>query len=398
MTILNKASEKTDKTKTPPTTIELSGHETDKHTAPKVLDALTDEITGITQVKERAYPFAIASMRKYGGYMRNSKSGKVDIFIGGSGTGKTQLLETMDDYRNYKLGISGNFFNDEWSEKEMQMRRITRYSQPHLTYDQIEDHLMYMGYNQDGVSDANNFGVKFTDSQLATYLKYKDKFKQWRGQTEYFGGEKTLDDTIEAMKDAIERRRREGVSVLYTIFDYAQLLRAKGWDSSSSRAEYAFELVKQMARDYNVHVDITSQITKNSSKDAKNGNTIKGEDAQNIRTDKANGAFTIDRQYIQDGDDYMETPYFFLTNRKASLSGAAEGEKYPRIPMTMYPERLWFETRTSGLNPQGVPFNWTHRQELAHMRGNQFYEPNILAPINNNHAAHVKNKLDAIPI
>ncbi len=364
----------------------INTHETDYHMDYRVAERLTDKMTGKTPIIERAYLHPIASFQKFGGYMRICKSGKVDLYAGSSGTGKTQLMETMNDKRNGKMNLHCNWFGDEWSEEEMLIRRVSRWSQPHLTYDMIELHQMYLGCKQDGMSDAENYGTKLTDAQMIIYHKYIAIFKSWKGKTEFFGGEPTLDDTILSMACALERRRRNGQQVVCTVFDYAQLLRANDWKDSNNRTEGAAEQVKKFSSDYNIHVDMPTQVNKDASRGSKEGKSLKAEDAHYLRPDKFNGYFSLDRQFVKDGDDYIETPLFWLSSQKNSLGGTIEGFKYPRVPIMMIPSRLYFETRLDAQH------NWTRMPQWSHIKGNEGYTGQDKPYIDNN-----KSILDNIP-
>lgn len=342
---------------------ELSGHYTDDNRSDKILQNVISELRGDVPIKQASFLFPIRELRKFGGFCELCETGKITLIAGGSGTGKTQFLETVNDILN-RRGISGLWYGAEWRADEMLWRRIQRWS-THLkslsdiTYDDIRKHRLYLKNQQLGITDDENDGTPLNKNQWLSFQKTIDFLKTFSGTTEYFSDSQSLQSIFDNMMIAIERERRNNRDILYVIFDYVQLLKASSPDSSLNRYEYAFELVKSFASEANVHVFMTSQVNKTSQADIAAGKHLNMESAHFVRGDKANLFLTLNRQYYQYGDSYIETPAFYLNVAKASLGGRPDDYTEPvlRIPMIMNPKELQFHTLKDWREINIHPFN-----------------------------------------
>jgi len=323
---------------------------------------LSDRLHGKTPTKERGFAFPIETMHKFGGFMETCLTGKLTAIIGGSGDGKTQFLETCIDMLNAK-GVNGLFYGIEWSKEEMEMRRIQRWSgrgeKLHITYSMLQKHSMYLGDKDDGIPDMYNSGTRLTDEQLGEYDRITAMLNKWRGHIEYHEGNQSLEATLDDMRVAIERSRNDGLLIRFIVFDYAQLLKAKSWDNSTNRYEFAVELVKDFAIEQNVHVFMTSQVNKGASADSKQGTTLSADSANFIRKDKFNLVLILDRQYYKKDGEYIETNAYYLTVGKASMGGKPEGytDKDMRVPLVMLPNRLYFSPDSDWRVINASPYN-----------------------------------------
>lgn len=325
-------------------------HETDALRSDKLIGSVVDELRGNQHIAQAAFPFPLIALRKFGGFAEMCETGKITLIAGGSGTGKTQFLETINDKLN-RDGISGLWFGAEWRPDEMLWRRIQRWS-THLqngvpvTYDDIRKHRLYLKNEQDGIHPDDNLGVKLSDSKWESLNHTIPFIESFAGTTEYFDDAPTLQNLFDMMMVSMEREKRNGKTILYAIFDYVQLLKASSPDSSVNRYEYAFEMVKQFAIEANVHVFMTSQVNKQNQADIANGSSLGMESAHYVRGDKANLFLTLNRQYYKRGDEYVETPAFYLNIVKMSLGGRPDGYTEPslRVPMVMNPLELKFST------------------------------------------------------
>lgn len=337
-------------------------HTSDVHRSDNVLNQVLDELNGRVHIQQISFKFPIPELRKFGGFAELCETGKVTLIAGGSGTGKTQLLETMNDKLNMS-GISGLWFGAEWRADEMMWRRIQRWTThlPDLTpvsYDDIRRHRLYIKDAQNGVLSDDSNGRALSERQWRSINEIQPFLQQFEGTTEYFNEGNTLSDTIDQMLIAIERERRNGRDLLYAIFDYVQLLKAISPDSSVNRHEHAFEVVKRFAIDANVHVFMTSQVNKQSQSEISAGASLSMESAHFIRGDKANLFLTLNRQFYKRGDDIIETPAFYLNIVKASLGGRPDGYTEPslRIPMIMNHQELKFMTHIDWRELKVEPF------------------------------------------
>ena len=338
-----------------------TGHDTNAHRSDAVFADVIQELEGHKPVETVSFLFPIKELRKFGGFAELCETGKVTLIAGGSGTGKTQFLETINDKLNHQ-GLNGFWFGAEWQAQEMIWRRIQRWSKrldkTAVTYDDIRRHRLYLHDQQNGIYDSE--GAPLSQAQLQAVKDVQYFFShETVGTTEYFEDNENLSDVFYNMRIAIERERRNNRSISFVIFDYVQLLKASSPDSSVNRYEYAFELVKSFAIDCNVHVFMTSQVNKQNQSDISAGVSLGMESAHYVRGDKANLFLTLNRQYYKQGDDHIETNAFYLVIAKASLGGRPEGYNEPqlRIPMIMIPSQLTFNTVTDWRQINEEPFN-----------------------------------------
>jgi hypothetical protein len=352
-------------------TQELSGHHTDTHQDDRVRSNLGAMMRGEQPSNVMSFPHPITSLHQFGGFIRLCVGGKVTLIAGGTGTGKTQFLETMVESL-VKLGSSGLWFGTEFNETEMEMRRIQRYTGrdglPHITMEMIYDHLAYLSNKEKGMPDSKNWGVRLTSTQLDAYEDAKDFLNKAYGRIEYFGGKDSLDETFADMDIAIERMTRNNRKPMYVIFDYVQLLRVKSPDSSVNRYEYAFEMVKQFAERHNIHVFMTSQVNKASQAGNQKREKMGVGDAHFIRGDKANLFLILDRQFREVDGEFIETTAFYLQVVKSSLGGKPLGYDEPvvRIPMIMdYPHLQFIH---------GMKGDWRQHPAYEYLPDNIYYQ------------------------
>lgn len=323
-------------------------------------------VNGELPVEVRSFPFPFQTMHKFGQLLRTCTTKKVCLILGASGDGKTQLLETMVD--NWALlGVDGIFWGAEWDQDEMIMRRWQRYSRT-ITYEMVVNHLSYLGYKSEGLSDNDNYGTPLNQSQVKELTQAQTTLEKFRGSVEYHGCEglpSDVDTVFDMMERTIERRRKAGKRVLYVVFDYVQLLESKPTDASVNRYEYAFERVKDFARRLNVYCVMTSQVNKDTTRNkAENGIGIA--DAHWIRPDKANVALALVRQYYEGANNkQQESLCYYLRSLKSSLFNTLEDyhDTHLQIPLLMRPERLTFSEH-----------DWRTDIKYSMLKENQYYK------------------------
>lgn len=324
-------------------------HQTDFYRDDKISDRLFDMVSGKRVVTFRTFKFPLSTFRPFGGFMETCYTKKVTLIQAPSGDGKTQLLETMNDNLN-KQGINGMFWGSEWDEYEMLMRRYQRWAKIPLTIQMISNHLSYLGYQQDGVDPSKNFGEQLTDDQFIEFLRlHSDEFPTWDGHCDFHGTEAMVENDIDSiilrMENNLERVRSQDKLILYGIFDYVQLMTDKNRSETDNEYERVFKKVKDFAKNGNIHIFMTSQITKSASAAVKSGDRqMTAADGHYIRPDKANLALALNRQYMDSGDQRLETPCFKLSMLKSNLQGdLPEGKTRYEIELLMRPENLYFQ-------------------------------------------------------
>lgn len=325
-------------------------HQTDYYRDDKISDRLFEMVVGKRAVTFRSFKFPLKTFRPFGGFMETCFTKKVTLIQAPSGDGKTQLLETINDNLNEGEEIDGMYWGSEWDEYEMLMRRYQRHSLIPLTIHMISNHLSRLGYEQDGVEDADRFGQQLTDDQFIEFVRLHDKFfPTWKGHCDFHGTESMVENDIDSiilrMENNIERARSKGRLIQYGIFDYVQLLTSKKQSNTDNEYETIFKKVKDFAKNANIHIFMTSQITKAATAAVKSGDReMTAADGHFIRPDKANLALALNRQYMDVGDVKMPTPCFKLSMLKSNLQGdLPEGKLRYEIELLMRPEKLYFQ-------------------------------------------------------
>ena len=335
--------------------LEDDTHMSDAHTFSSVADRLLARYEGDLPIEQIAVPFPLEAFHRFGGFAANLSTQKITLIIGGSGYGKTMFMEHICDEMSIQ-GYNSLWWGGEWTEEEMAMRRVERWSQaPQVTYQQQQDHLTWRSYEDRGLTGWQNKGKRMDDNQMTEVRNWLTQFKELDGQPEYFKGSDVLGTTLNKMRNALTRQRAKGRDVWVVFFDYAQLIKTEQY---SSDAEKAFAMIKDFAGEMNVHVIMTSQITKNASSANKDGHAIKTEAAQNLRPDRANMVLVMNRQFkiveFVDGlgnksIKHQETDAFWIDIGKLSYGGSKE---HRRVAYTMVPERLTFEPRDWTKDPE----------------------------------------------
>jgi hypothetical protein len=357
-------------------TVAQNPHETDAQSSDAAAQTVKEQIYGEIDTNVRTFKNPLKSLHQFGGFNRICVTGKVTLIIGGTGTGKTQLVETITDKLN-RDGYNGGWNGEEWTKEEMHMRRIQRYSHdPHITYEDIQLHNIWVANHKRGIHPDDNDGVKFTPEQYIAFNRANDFIINFDGKMDYAERHTSIDDVFDDMHTYIDRMQREDKEVDFMVFDYVQLLRASSPEKSINRFEYAFEQCKKFSADKNVHVYMPSQANKLSQDIAASGGSLGLQDAHYIRADKANGVYALNRVLVKNGDEYIETPCFWLNIVKASLG------KKGRVPLLMDSSHLVFKEtyRASGGD---TLIDWTRDETYEHVMGNIFYQGNNSTRVEN---------------
>ncbi len=339
----------------------INTHETDENISKSVRARLKAKMRGEAKVQTRYIPMPIIPLRKFGGICEFLPTGKVTGIAGGSGTGKTQFLETMVDELN-RQNFNVLFWGVEWSDEEMELRRIIRNADPftrdvkqkdgsykkiktQLYYNQVQKHLANLGDEEDGIAFGKRQGQLLSVGAEDVFYKCSDELDLWPGETEYFKMRDTLEDTFEDMRIAVERGKLNNRQFRVVVFDYVQLLNVQSPDKAVNRYEYAVEKVKEFAIQQNIHVIFTSQVNQQPATKIKQGKSLGLYDAHWIRPDKFNLFLTINQVFESKGDSKVGMPYYWLNIVKASYYVKSTiGYGGMRIPITMQPTRFTFET------------------------------------------------------
>jgi len=318
-----------------------------------ILDSIFLTLLEEKPIVERYILNPIIALHLFEGTIKYFITGKTTLIGGGTGTGKTQFLETIKDGLNMR-GENVLWWGPEWSKTEMMCRALVRHAGNYIsrvdnkpraiTLSELMDHFAYLGSKQDNVKQV---GRKLSSLHMEALGEARMRIQAWTGKTDYFEMKDTLDETLADMQLVLESKRAQGQRIWIVFFDYAQLLNAKPSDSAINRYEQAFEDVKRFAIQNNVHIVMSTQVNKVAQADKEAGKPLRATDANYIRFDKANTGYMINQVFSQSEDEqWQETPCFWLDIVKASVGNRPfeDGKIVKRIPMEMIPHRLRFET------------------------------------------------------
>lgn len=267
------------------------------------------------------------TLHRLGGDAEFMHPKRLSLIFSMSGHFKTAFWEAMVDGW-VQNGFSGIVDGQEFTSQDYHMRRVLRQvghtikgldKSEDVTLAAIDyrDVVRYQIYLQEQRDKMPNFMRQGVDTFTGTAgkvkldsLQYVDKFIQsWRGHVEYVPYIFYLEDRIAFMKDWIIKRRANGGTVEFAVFDYVQLMFARDNDGGIHNYQYCISLMKAFAMEMNVHVIAVSQVNKQPSKDAKKNNKR---------------LMVSDMSYINDNDANLSIALNFYYAAKTDENGAVE--------------------------------------------------------------------------
>lgn len=284
-----------------------------KHSEPPSgIQFLSSQEIGTQSLRGVQYPLQV--LRDFGGLWRACPLGMVALLIGGTGTGKTILLETLLEAW-CKMGISSLIFSPEWRKDLFQARREQRRTgQDGVALVTLQDRMLHdqWEYERDStIALDHRWGVELTKEQQkalagARYtLNHPDADDgEIYCYDDSTGGGFYLLRLLTAMEKRIVELRKLGKRVDVVGIDYIQRLQNER-DKYKHDYEGMMQEIQAWALKVGVHVIVMCQVTKASGKAAKwDDATLDAADAQNVRADVAQIALTITMCYEDTIDEY----------------------------------------------------------------------------------------------
>lgn len=315
-----------------------------------VLNSLDSIVAGNTAAIGNPVMFPFKSMHFLGGLCRYIPAGMLVGIVGGSGEGKTSLVETFVDFWN-KGGIDVVFYSPEWTSELIMQRRIQRYSgfsgNPHVTVDDFTALTLYYKERDLDIPENQRDGSLFSEGQKQAYDSTKKQLLTWKGETliacdddptQPLFLETFLEMTADTLADVRRQKRRADVVAV----DYLQLAEVLEDKKNEVMVNQVIRKIKQHATVHKYVGFDASQITKASSKSQKNGGgMVTGDDAMAVRSDKFNLMLTINRVFKEVDGEKEPTDLAHLFVDKNSLGRAKQKLLY----RTDYAHLRWLDER-----------------------------------------------------
>lgn len=294
------------------------------HDGDTSMDNVLKIIRGDTKSIGNPVVFPLRCLYDAGGLCQIIPSGKMVGIVGGSGTGKTALGDTIIDYYS-KIGIDCILSSDEWTPDEVMARRIQRYTGyngvPHVTLNDWNNHILWLKEGELGVPVEQRAGVCLSEWQIKTVEETANKVKSWKGKVTHIYEEDAnqpvlyFEDFLALVAETLTIRRKENRRADVVLIDYLSLLRLRDVPRGNE-IEFIGSMLKNHCLRHKYVPFVLSQVTKNASKNAKvNGQALTSDDAQFMRSDKYNLMLAINTEIVDD----KPTGFSYLSVEKNSL-------------------------------------------------------------------------------
>lgn len=232
-------------------------------------------------------------LHRFGGLCRVIPRRKVVGVVGTSGGGKSSLLETWIDEQAEVRDVHTLFWGPEWSAEEMAARSVQRCGGPSFT--EYDLHKLWLSEEERGIPIERRDGKALNSDQLDLCSRIMDRMAKWPGQSFYMEqASLEVNQLLTSMKDKISDLSKQGIAITQVVWDYAQLLAMQSVDGDASRVPYVLNRIKSFVVDNDLVGIVSSQVTKQASRDARGDNTpLNADDAQFLRTDTMNLVLTL---------------------------------------------------------------------------------------------------------
>lgn len=275
----------------------------------------------------RPWRWPMPSFWAIGGFASVVMPKKIIGIVAPSGAGKTAMVETVTDLL-LQNNLDVLFYGPEWSEDELTTRRVTRYGG--ITLEQEALDVLWHIEEADGIPEPMKQGKRISTEALDKSARIASGVAKWPGRVYCYENKPdapvtSLESLLGYMADDIGLLRRKGRRPVVVVLDYAQLLKTEAQDTTVNRYELVVETIKKFAQDLDFNAIVTSQVTKQASKDQRHNNeAVKGDDALFLRDDKFNFFFTLNRDYDTDPQDpersiELNTGYALVTKNSTGL-------------------------------------------------------------------------------
>lgn len=243
-------------------------------TAHEAAQAVLDEIEGKRKPKGRIIPQPFKALHRFGGNALFLEPNLMTGVVGLSGHGKTAFWQSMVKElllspRKWGMLIDSR----EFTPQQDSIRRMQgEMSELKISQDIINSHKVWAQEEDEGIPAESRQGKRMRP-ELIDELKNINAFMQmsWLGHMEFAENYRCIEDTLDSMKRRTLEAREQGLNLDLWIFDYLTLYRLKE-ESLKGVGKNLYGIIAQMikdaAREVNVHVILMMQVNKNPAADA----------------------------------------------------------------------------------------------------------------------------------
>lgn len=253
---------------------EQSETERPPRTAHEAAQAVIDEIEGKRRINGRIIPQPFKVLHRFGGNALFLEPNLMTGVVGLSGHGKTAFWQTMVkdllcSPRKWGILIDSR----EFTPQQDSIRRMQgEMGELKISQDIINSHKVWTQEESEGIPADSRQGRRMRP-ELIDELKNINAFMQmsWLGTMEFAENHRCIEDTLDSMKRRTLESREQGQNLDLWIFDYLTLYRLKE-ESLKGVGKNLYGVIAQMikdaAREVNVHVILMMQVNKNPAADA----------------------------------------------------------------------------------------------------------------------------------
>jgi replicative DNA helicase len=238
-------------------------------------------------------PIPFPSMREFGGLAELMLVGKILFIIAGTGAGKTSLVETLIEFW-LRRGYWGTMWGPEWTAMEYRQRAVQRHAG--IPIIRFAKDKLWRQEEVGGVPEHARYGYPLEEDDRARAREVLEAMQKWPGRVTYLttaSGDITV--VNERISEVAADSRAEGKRQSFAVWDYTQMMNAKGRDERE-RLAAALASCKQTVIDNGLVGVVISQVTKQDSRRvAKGMEKLTIESMQNARGDSGNLAIAIQR-------------------------------------------------------------------------------------------------------
>lgn len=241
--------------------------------------------------------FPFKSLWGFGGAARIVDVGILVGIVGMSGGMKTSFLECVTEPWRQMDANDGLWWGTEWSWEKMGDRAIQRHGG--AAKDQMSLHELWLIEEAQGIPPAQRNGVRLPDSVIAHSEEVSRIIESWPGKNHQMDEPITdLELLLERSGVRIDLLRAAGRKVRYYVWDYMQLLDLYSAKNEADKNTTLLGKIKLFCIEKALIGLVASQVTKNSTSVAKNGDDVlQAESGQFFRSDKFNLVLTLNPVY-----------------------------------------------------------------------------------------------------
>lgn len=282
-----------------------------KEASDYVLAIARNEVVG--DGRTLTFPYKI--FHHLGGLVRYMPPGKLSLFFGMSGHGKTSFVEPMMEFWQER-GNNGIFSGKEFEPDEYEFRRFQRYSGQayqdldgtskyieRVSFTEFLGHKKWQEENRDNTPNFLRDGKRI-DGKKSEAIEWVNRLvSRWIGEVKYPDNFGYLEDLLDWARGHIRKERSEGRHVDYMVFDYIQLYFLRENGTAFNAVQAALYKIKDFAIEMQIHTIVLSQVNKSSDGDQRKLNKpLTVQDMNFINDAPANLTISLNIHYSESNE------------------------------------------------------------------------------------------------